>query len=204
VTEAQARARTVQLSLHGDITEATERQFVDDLARLERQGAPRVDLYISSGGGSVLSGLGLYSALARYPGKVDTRVDGVAASMAGVIFLVGERRRISRSGWLMLHSPWLSAEGNSAVLRETAATLDRLGSSLRDIVASRSGQPDETVASWLSQESWWDGESSLRDGLATELLDGVPKAALASIPLTRFRAVPAALAAAVTKENIGT
>jgi ATP-dependent Clp endopeptidase proteolytic subunit ClpP len=194
VTEAQARARTVQLGLHGDISTEVEQEFVAELARLEKSGAPRVDLYISSGGGHVLAGMGLFSALARYPGGVDTRVDGIAASMAGILFLVGQRRRIARGAWLMLHAPWLDASGSASVLRETAATLDRLGSSLAEIVASRTGQGSEVVAEWLGRESWFSAEESVQAGLATDL-DGVaPKAALAAAPLARFHALPAALA----------
>src|SRR5690606_16131928 len=63
-------------------------QFVRDLQAIK---APRIDVRINSVGGSVFEGNAIYNALARHPAHVDVYIDGIAASIASVIAMAGDR-----------------------------------------------------------------------------------------------------------------
>jgi ATP-dependent protease ClpP protease subunit len=187
-------ARRADLELRGEITPELEEALVARLDTLAASGAPRVRLYVNSGGGSVMAGIGLHSALRRYPGGIDTWTDGIVASMATVVFLAGEKRRVATGSWLMLHGPWLASMGDSEALRRDAAMLDRLAMTLGEILVGRTGQPDDVAALWLTGENWFSSSQALEFGLATEIEGAAAAAALVAVPMGRFSAVPAALA----------
>ena len=76
----------------GRITEETTSQFNDEFDFLENIIRPScIRVLINSEGGSVLYGMSTYSTIAN--AKVDTEcvIEGVAASMASVIWAAGKR-----------------------------------------------------------------------------------------------------------------
>ena len=104
-----------ELFFYGDIVSNTWQSYwyeedkspqdvVDFLADLDDYRS--VDIYINSGGGSVHGGLAIYNILKRYSGEKIVRVDGIAASIASVIALAGDRVIIPKSAQFMIHKPW--------------------------------------------------------------------------------------------------
>lgn len=50
-----------------------------------------LDIYINSGGGSVFAGMAIYNMLKRHKGFKTVYIDGLAASIASVIALAGDK-----------------------------------------------------------------------------------------------------------------
>lgn len=65
--------------------------------------ASHVTVNINSPGGDLFMGIAIYNALKALKGKVTTRVQGIAASAASIIFCAGEERIINTGGVLMIH-----------------------------------------------------------------------------------------------------
>ena len=92
----------------GRITEETTSRFNDEFDFLENIIRPScIRVLINSEGGSVLYGMSTYSTIAN--AKVDTEcvIEGVAASMASIIWAAGKRSLMRDYAILMIHNPIL-------------------------------------------------------------------------------------------------
>jgi ATP-dependent protease ClpP protease subunit len=156
----------------------TALDFVKDLAAL---GTQDVTVAISCYGGDVVEGVAIYNALRRHSGKVKTRVDSVACSMASVIFMAGEQRIMPGNTMLMTHKPWSVYVGNSDGVQQWTADMQKFN----DIVSSayrRGGDAitDEKLAELMTGDNWLTADTCMQLGLATEIIDPIKLAAKAS------------------------
>ena len=92
-----------------------------------------LNIYINSGGGSVFAGIAIYNILKRHSGNKTVHVDGLAASIASVIALAGDRVIIPRNAFLMIHKPWSHCTGNANDYRKEAEVLDTVEQSILNI-----------------------------------------------------------------------
>lgn len=95
----------------GRVTEETTSRFNDEFDFLENVIRPScIRVLINSEGGSVLYGMSTYSTIAN--AKVDTEcvIEGVAASMASIIWAAGRRSLMRDYAILMIHNPMLPGE----------------------------------------------------------------------------------------------
>lgn len=131
------------------------RLFLDDLD-------PNKDLniYINSGGGNVFAGITIYNMLKRHKGYKTVYVDGVAASIASVIALAGDRVVIPSNAFMMIHKPWGGLAGNADELREMANVLDRIQESILSIYQEnlREGVDLSEIEEMVNKETWLSGQ----------------------------------------------
>ncbi|HSH28347.1 MAG TPA: ClpP-like prohead protease/major capsid protein fusion protein [Thiohalobacter sp.] len=155
----------IEIYFYSDIGEGLARDIADQLDQAKGQD---VLLRINSPGGSVSEALGVVSAMRRH-GRVDTAVDGLAASAASVISVSGRRRTIAENALIMVHAPWVVTEGNAEELRRTADVVEKHGDQLLDIYARATGMPRATVQKWLAAETWFDSAEALDASLVDEI-----------------------------------
>ncbi|EPA7245822.1 head maturation protease, ClpP-related [Escherichia coli O9,30:H25] len=67
----------------------TAKQFAEDLKALGD--VSHIDLRIHSPGGDVFEGIAIYNLLRNHPAEITVYIDGVAASMASVVAMAGDR-----------------------------------------------------------------------------------------------------------------
>lgn len=124
-------------------------------------GAP-VTVRINSGGGSVFGGMAIYNALKAYRGAKTVYVDGVAASIASVIMLAGDKLHIPKNAYVMIHKPWGYASGNAIELRDYADSLETCEKGMLAVYGERlkgGATLDEiTGAMETGKEMWRTGE----------------------------------------------
>ena len=131
----------------------------------------KIDVRINSCGGDVFSGMAIYTALRNSKADITIYIDGVAASIAGVIALCGKPLYMSPYAKLMLHSVSGGAWGNASDLREMAAQMEALQGDLAGMIAGRCGMKKEDVLS-----IYFDGKDhwlSAREALEIKLIDGI-------------------------------
>ena len=75
------------------------------IAELKQYAGQAITLTINSPGGSVFDALAIYNALRNSGGEVTTKVMGVAASAASLIFMAGDKRVMPENTFLMIHNP---------------------------------------------------------------------------------------------------
>lgn len=74
---------------------------------------------INSPGGSVLGGFNIFSALINSDKRVVTRIDGIAASIAAIIFFAGQEREMVDFGLFMIHDPMGGDNGALTKIKES-------------------------------------------------------------------------------------
>src|SRR5690606_6937285 len=116
-------------------------EFTPDMVREElaqANGKP-IRIIINSPGGEVFAGAAIYNALREYSGRKTVRVDGVAASMASVIAMVGDEIYMSPGSTMMVHRPLVGAYGNVKDLQEAIKMLEAIEETILPIYENRTG-----------------------------------------------------------------
>lgn len=72
--------------------------FLDQL-----EGVSKINVHINSGGGSVFGGIAIYNILKRYDAEITVYVEGLAASIASVIAMAGDKIIIPENAQMMIH-----------------------------------------------------------------------------------------------------
>lgn len=148
----------------------TARQFVSDLKELEKKHT-RINVRINSPGGSVWDGLAIFNALQQSEADVHTWNDGLAASMAAVIMMAGNKVHSAKNSLLMFHSPSTYARGNAKELRNVLEALDKVQNSLIECLVPRSQKTKaELEAEYFDyQDHWLTADEALAAGFVDEL-----------------------------------
>lgn len=168
----------------------TAEAFMNELRGIS---ASEIRLRINSPGGDVFDGIAIHNLLRSHTARVTTHVDGLAASIASVIALAGDRVVMEPHSQLMIHDASGFCYGQAADMRELADMLDRHSDNLAGVYAERAGG---TVAEWRERmrgEAWFSADEAVAAGLADEVGqrrndDGDADPAVTnSWDLTRFR-----------------
>lgn len=81
----------------------TAKQFVNDLKALGD--VSHINLHINSPGGDVFDGIAIFNALKHHGAAITVHIDGLAASMASVIAMVGNPVIMPENTMMMIHYP---------------------------------------------------------------------------------------------------
>lgn len=135
-----------------------------------------ITIVLTSPGGSVVDGLGLYDFLLhlRSLGHHITIVAlGLAASMGGVLLQAADVRIIGPNAFLLIHEASAITSGKTSDMQEQLAFVDRLQGKCLDILTSRSNLTRPTIArKWKKMDWWLDGPEAVEAGFADAVLDG--------------------------------
>lgn len=139
-------------------------------AALRAIGDREVTVYINSPGGDMFEGIAIYNRLREHKQKVTTKVLGMAASAASVIYLAGSERQVASSAFLMIHNCWTFLSGNRHYLRAVADDMEEFDAAMSDLYAETSGQTPESMAELMDDETFIRGKRAVELGLATGIL----------------------------------
>ncbi|WP_203415275.1 ClpP-like prohead protease/major capsid protein fusion protein [[Enterobacter] lignolyticus] len=145
----------------------TARQFVNDLKALGD--VTHINLHINSPGGDVFDGIAIFNALKHHGAAITVHIDGLAASMASVIAMVGNPVIMPENTMMMIHKPWGFAGGDANDMRDYADLLDKVESVLIPAYADKTGKSTEDIAAMLEDETWMDGAECLALGFADQV-----------------------------------
>lgn len=139
-------------------------------AALRAIGERDVTVYINSPGGDMFEGIAIYNRLREHSHKVTTKVLGMAASAASVVYLAGSDRQVASSAFLMIHNCWTFLAGNRHYLRDVADDMEEFDAAMADLYAETSGQAVADMAEMMDDETFIRGKRAVELGLATALL----------------------------------
>ena len=131
-----------------------------------------VTLYLNSPGGSVYAGLGIYDTMQYLNSDVATVCTGMAASMAAVLLVAGEKgkRFALPHSRVMIHQPMGGAQGQASDMEITVREIKKLKDELYRIIADHSGQPLEKVEKDSDRDYWMTSEEALQYGMIDRVL----------------------------------
>jgi len=131
-----------------------------------------VSIYINSPGGSVYAGLGIYDTMQYISSDVATICTGMAASMAAVLLVSGEKgkRFALRHSRVMIHQPMGGAQGQASDIEITAREIKKLKHELYSIIADHSGQPFDRVERDSDRDYWMTSDEAKEYGMIDKVL----------------------------------
>jgi ATP-dependent Clp endopeptidase proteolytic subunit ClpP len=154
----------------------TAKSFQKDLSEIK---ASQIDLHINSPGGVVFDGVTIYNLIKQHPAKVTTYIDGLAASIASVIALAGDKVVMASNALYMVHNPTGLAMGTATDMRSLADVLDKIAGTMVGTYVSKTGMADADIRAMLDAETWMTADEALEHGFVDEIGDEMDMAACA-------------------------
>ncbi|UXS76363.1 head maturation protease, ClpP-related [Staphylococcus chromogenes] len=171
-------------------TETSAPSFKDALKELKD--VKQITVNINSGGGDVFSGVAIHNMLKSHKAHVTVKIDGLAASIASVIAMAGDKVVIPRNAMLMIHNAWTFAVGNASDLRKQAEDLEKINSVVINSYLDKNPDIDEDeLRSLMDEETWLTAQEAKDFGLVDEIAE--PNKAAANITksqIERYDNVP--------------
>ncbi len=154
--------------------EVTSKQFAEELKAVED--AVKINVRINSPGGDVFAGQAIYSMLKRCKSEVIVYIDGLAASIASIVAMAGDKIIMPKNAMMMIHKPWTYTAGNANDMREQADTLDKVEESLVAVYVDKTGLDAEEIKTLLADETWLTASDALEKGFIDEIEEAELKA----------------------------
>lgn len=160
---AEESGGTAELFFYGDIVSDSwaawtrEDQYPGNVADLLKDiGDSDVDVHINSCGGEVFAGIAICNMLRNCKGKKTVYIDGLAASIASVIAMAGDKIVMPENAFLMVHKSWCMEAGNADDLRKTAQLLDKLDESIVTtyMIHADKEKTEDDFRSAMEEETW--------------------------------------------------
>lgn len=120
----------------------------------------KINVHINSGGGSVFGGIAIYNILKRYDAEITVYVEGLAASIASVIAMAGDKIIIPANAQMMIHKPSSITWGNADDMRKEADVLDGCQKVILNTYMqhAKEGVTPEQINELIDAETWKNGE----------------------------------------------
>lgn len=139
--------------------------FAQEMQYLQER-CKNIEVRINSIGGSVIDGYSIVSAILNSKVPCNTFIDGLAASIAGVIAVAGKKCSMMDYGTLMMHN----ASGS-----EDKAMLDLVNGTICTILSNRTSKSDEDIKNMMQQETWLCAKDALSMGIVDEIISSNKK-----------------------------
>ncbi|MEQ5184065.1 ClpP-like prohead protease/major capsid protein fusion protein [Providencia alcalifaciens] len=168
------------------------RRFTEDLIALGN--LSHINLHIHSPGGEVFEGIAIYNQLKNHNASITVYIDGLAASMASVIAMVGDEVIMPTNAMMMIHKPWGVSWGDADDMRDYADLLDKVENVLLPAYMEKTGKTKEELEAMLSEETWLTAEECVEHGFANSIIEPVKAmASLSSKRIEEFKSMPNSL-----------
>jgi ATP-dependent Clp endopeptidase proteolytic subunit ClpP len=154
----------------------TAKNFQKELAEIK---ASQIDLHINSPGGLVFDGISIYNLLKNHPANVTTYIDGLAASIASVIALAGDKVIMAENALMMIHKASGMVMGTSDDMRDFAEKLDKVNGSIATTYMSKTKKDEKEVNDLMAAETWMNADEALEMGFVDEVSGEADMAACA-------------------------
>lgn len=139
--------------------------------------ATTIKVHINSPGGSVVDGYAIYNMLRAHDADIEVHIDGMAASIASVIAMAGDKIIMPENALMFVHQPWCTIAGNSEELRKCASDMDKIGEGIKNIYMARTKMDGPTIDRLMSDETLLTAKEAKRLGFCDEIVPELKMAA---------------------------
>jgi ATP-dependent Clp endopeptidase proteolytic subunit ClpP len=157
--------------------------------------AKSIRLNLDSPGGDMNDGFTIYDAIRAHGGHVSVSVIGMAASMASIVMLAGDRIEIAENGRVMIHRPNGGVRGNPDDIQAYAEFGKQLEQRAVALYMSRTGKDEAAVKDWMKSTTgtWFIGQQAVDAGFVDAVMPGVRATAFKAEWANKFEMLPPAL-----------
>jgi ATP-dependent protease ClpP protease subunit/uncharacterized coiled-coil protein SlyX len=168
------------------------RDFIQELQQIPED-VTVLNVRMNSGGGEVFDGLAIYHSLKSHKATVNVYITGLAASIASIIALAGDKVVMSEDSYFMVHKPsygWWNADDLRELIAEFTkdiTLLDGIEENLVAIYTKETGMETKDVAAMVQATTWLKASEAKEKGFIDEV--GDPVKATASYASLELRGV---------------
>lgn len=153
--------------IDGEITNELANEVIAQMLYLNSIDSKKtIDIYINSPGGYVSAGLAIYDAAHYLKCPIRTVCIGTAASIAGILMLIGQERCILKHSKIMFHQLSYRDYGK---LSDMGINYDEAKKSqiiLEDIIKEKTNIKEVNI----KDDTWYNAEESLKFGIVNKIL----------------------------------
>ena len=129
-----------------------------------------IRIHINSYGGSVFAGLSAVDYIKSSPAKVETIVEGCAASAASLMSVVGSHRVMHSNACILIHQLSGHMWGKFQEMKDDIENSEMLMNKIKKIYRDHCSIPEDVLENILKRDIWWDAETCLKYGLVDEIV----------------------------------
>lgn len=133
-----------------------------------------LNIHINSNGGEVFEGFTIYNLIKGYSGQTTVYVDGLAASIASVIALAGDKVIMNKASMFMIHNASGGCYGNAEEMKKVVEALEKINSVIKDIYVAKTGLSIEKLTELMDNETFMTPSECLEYGFCDEVIDEEP------------------------------
>ena len=132
-----------------------------------------IQMYISSPGGVIYAGMGIYDTMQMIPNPISTVAVGFTASFGTLLLTAGTkgRRYALPNATIHMHQPLGGAQGQASDIEIQANEILRLKKKVNDILSSSTGKSYEEVENDTSRDIYLTADQAVKYGLVDEILE---------------------------------
>ena len=173
--------QTNQLYFYSDVTRESIYNLNRQMIEVEKQlqlvkiqynipTIPPIELYISSEGGEVYSAFTTVDRIISSKIPVDTYVEGIAASAATLISVVGRRRYMRKNANMLLHQCSSAMWGNFAQFQDEMKNLELVMSMIKRVYLKHTKFKEKDLTELLKHDLCLSPEECLKYGIVDEII----------------------------------
>ncbi|MEJ2485466.1 MAG: ATP-dependent Clp protease proteolytic subunit [Anaerolineales bacterium] len=132
-----------------------------------------IQMYLSSPGGVVYAGMGIYDTMKMIPNQISTVAVGFTASFGTVLLTAGTKghRYALPNATIHMHQPLGGAQGQASDIEIQANEILRLKKRLNEILSENTGQPIEKIEQDTNRDVYMTATEAVEYGLIDHVLE---------------------------------
>jgi ATP-dependent protease ClpP protease subunit len=134
----------------------------------------------------VYEGLAIYDLILNSEGHTKVIVEGMAASMGGVIALAGDEIEMNDNAFFMMHAVTAGCFGNKNDFKNGIQQIENCEERLGKIFGERTKADEKTIKNWFDsgQDHWLSSDKCLELGICDRVIKPTKKEKLGRKPKT--------------------
>ena len=126
---------------------------------------PNINVYISSDGGDLFSGMNAMDVMRRSKVHVTVIAEGACCSAATFMLLGGDRRLMGKHAYVLIHQLSTGFFGKYDELRDEMETCKKLMKTMKRVYKAETNIPKETFKALMKKDVYLDVEECLKYGI---------------------------------------
>lgn len=184
-------SETVEIDIEGHIgwdwwagqpDKNTKEKLKAELKKIAELQAETIIVNINSYGGDVNHGISIHDLLAEHNAKVITKVNGMTASIATVIAMAGEERKMSDNALFLVHNARSFGWGDKNDIKTLVEDLETVDERIANVYVKATGKEKQEVLDLMDQDKgrgkWLTSDEAKELGFITDVFEPTKAVAL--------------------------
>ena len=157
--------------LFGSINDDLANNIIKELIETNKNEYKNINLYINSGGGSIVNAFAICSVINNIEINVTTICLGRAASAAAIVMLSGNKRKMYNNSFIMIHNLSVDSSGLLSSIHNDYLHMIKLKNTMINIIINNSTCNKEFVEEQIINDWWINCNKALDLNMIDEIIN---------------------------------